>query len=445
MNNFVISSFFSLALCLAGSVHAQSYWESDASLRAKDYATALKGFASLAEQGHAMAQEQLGRMYKFGQGTPKDAQQALAWFRKAAEQGSAVAQAEVGWAYWEGRGVVADELQALMWFNKSAEQGNSAAQYGLGIAYDKGRGVPKDEQQAIAWYEKAARQGHEKSKARLWDISAGAQKTATGEKPAALPDRTVVAKDDPKAKASIAGTSTSKEVQENPAYDKIEVGTVLKNGIGIAAFFKPIPLPEGTWVVASKRTEETTLTPTNGSGLTRGLPVVYLTLKNLQEKDPLLFAIVMTFTPYASNVNWGNRKCESTNPKLLADDFGSSENSMLYLCAYISSQSGFRNTVAKSSSNSNTSSSKSLAGLAVYPNGIADNALIVDLIGNQFRGRSIAFSFIFKREGDLFSDEYYARLVRDWAHAAGLTLAKVLGNNAATFVLPTPYTPQSAQ
>ena len=54
-----------------------------------DYATALREWSPLAEQGHAGAQNNLGFMYRNGQGVPQDYAEALQWYRKAAEQGHA--------------------------------------------------------------------------------------------------------------------------------------------------------------------------------------------------------------------------------------------------------------------------------------------------------------------------------------------------------------------
>jgi len=53
-----------------------------------DYAAALREWRPLAEQGHALAQLQLGVMYYVGRGVAKDYTQAVRWYRKAAAQGS---------------------------------------------------------------------------------------------------------------------------------------------------------------------------------------------------------------------------------------------------------------------------------------------------------------------------------------------------------------------
>ena len=57
-----------------------------------DYATALREWMPLAEQGDAAAQYNLGWMYANGLGVPQDDQAAVKWYRLAAEQGEAYAQ-----------------------------------------------------------------------------------------------------------------------------------------------------------------------------------------------------------------------------------------------------------------------------------------------------------------------------------------------------------------
>ncbi len=51
-----------------------------------DYATALREFRSLAEQGHAGAQYNLGFMYSSGQGVPQDYAKAHMWYNLAASR-----------------------------------------------------------------------------------------------------------------------------------------------------------------------------------------------------------------------------------------------------------------------------------------------------------------------------------------------------------------------
>ncbi len=52
-----------------------------------DYATALRIFRQLADQGNANAQGNLGLMYEKGKGVPQDYVQAHMWYNLAAAQG----------------------------------------------------------------------------------------------------------------------------------------------------------------------------------------------------------------------------------------------------------------------------------------------------------------------------------------------------------------------
>lgn len=92
-----------------------------------DYATALKEFRPLAEQGEASAQGSLGVMYAKGQGIPQDYKEAVKWYRRAAEQGDATAQNNLGKMYYDGKGVPPNYLQAHMWFNLAGAAGNDEA------------------------------------------------------------------------------------------------------------------------------------------------------------------------------------------------------------------------------------------------------------------------------------------------------------------------------
>jgi len=92
-----------------------------------DYATALKKFRPLAEQGNAWAQYALGAMYEKGEGVPPDDNEAVLWYHRAAFQGNSPAQSKLGVMYDHGRGVPQDDVLAHMWWNLAAAQGDEDA------------------------------------------------------------------------------------------------------------------------------------------------------------------------------------------------------------------------------------------------------------------------------------------------------------------------------
>ena len=106
-----------------------------------DFATALREWTPLAEQGDARAQLNLGFMYHQGQGVPQDDKTAVKWYLIAAEQGNARAQYNLGQMYRKGEGVPQDDKAAAKWYTLAAKQGIAIAQYSLGLMYDNGRGV----------------------------------------------------------------------------------------------------------------------------------------------------------------------------------------------------------------------------------------------------------------------------------------------------------------
>ena len=88
---------------------------------AKDYATAHKEWKPLAEQGHAVAQYNLGVMYDRGYGVLKDYKEAVNWYRKAAKQGHSSGQYNLGVLYAKGAGVLKDMTKAKYWIKKAYE------------------------------------------------------------------------------------------------------------------------------------------------------------------------------------------------------------------------------------------------------------------------------------------------------------------------------------
>jgi TPR repeat protein len=117
-----------------------------------------------AEQGNALAQDNLGVMYVLGQGVLQDDVEALKWFRMAAEQGDAGAQYHLAGMYTDGRGVPQDYAEAMKWGRRAAEQGNADAQISLGFRYYEGEGVPQDYILAHMWSNLAAVQGNSQAR-----------------------------------------------------------------------------------------------------------------------------------------------------------------------------------------------------------------------------------------------------------------------------------------
>jgi TPR repeat protein len=148
-----------LWVCAAGPAVAGPFEDGFTAFSKNDYATAVRLWRSLAEQGNAKAQLQLGMMYDHGYGVPEDYAAAAFWYRKAADQGDAGAQYILGIMYENGRAMPAvpqDYAAAVALFRRGAEQGSASCQTLLGGMYARGQGVPQDFVQAHMWYNLAA-------------------------------------------------------------------------------------------------------------------------------------------------------------------------------------------------------------------------------------------------------------------------------------------------
>ncbi len=98
---------FVLALAMLTSLAASAWADYEAgaaAARSGDYATALREWQPLAEQGHARALIELGFMYANGHGVARDDAEALRLYRRAAEQGAALGQFNTGYMYLNGLG-----------------------------------------------------------------------------------------------------------------------------------------------------------------------------------------------------------------------------------------------------------------------------------------------------------------------------------------------------
>ena len=150
-----------ISLCLITSpALANDYGTALSAYLDGDHQTAFALFSTLAEQGDAGAQFNLGVMYEFGRGNLKNGREAFRWYKKAAEQGVAEAQFNLGNMYRKGEGTAKDDAEAFKWYKKAAEQGVAEAQNSLGVMYEFGRGTLKNGREAFRWFKKAAEQGN---------------------------------------------------------------------------------------------------------------------------------------------------------------------------------------------------------------------------------------------------------------------------------------------
>ena len=89
------SAFLAIGFLLMAGC-GESRLEKRARLEEENTAAEPLTLEQRAVAGDAVAQYNLGNLYGYGIGTPKDDKEAVKWYRKAAEQGIANAQSYLG-------------------------------------------------------------------------------------------------------------------------------------------------------------------------------------------------------------------------------------------------------------------------------------------------------------------------------------------------------------
>ena len=161
----VVAPRIFLALVLSIVLLAAPAWADfkagEKAYQSEDYATALREWQPLAEQGQAGSQYQLGLLYANGKGVTKDDAKARLWYEKAAIQGHTEAQVNLGVMLMYARGGQQDYKMAVYYLRLVANQGHDLAQRRLGELYQRGEGVQQDFIKAYMWYSLGSAHGAE--------------------------------------------------------------------------------------------------------------------------------------------------------------------------------------------------------------------------------------------------------------------------------------------
>ncbi|MBY0431135.1 MAG: sel1 repeat family protein, partial [Rhodospirillales bacterium] len=147
-------------LCLLGG--ASAWADGDAAARAMqqhDYASALREWRPVAEQGDAAAQYNMGVIHYNGLGIERDIPAAIQWFEKAAAGDNVPAMSLLGALYLSGQAGKSDPGRTFRLLLDAAKKGDATAQYNVGSLYASGQGVPVNLVQAWVWVSAAERNG----------------------------------------------------------------------------------------------------------------------------------------------------------------------------------------------------------------------------------------------------------------------------------------------
>jgi len=136
------------------------------SLQSLTKADQKKNLIEKADNGNAIAQNNLGFNYLYGiNGFIKDIEKAIKYLNLAAGQEQVNAMTTVGWTYFTGEhGAPKDNEQAIYWNQKASDLGCAIASYNMGFFYYSGFvGLEQDLKTAKKYWLLSASQYHDES------------------------------------------------------------------------------------------------------------------------------------------------------------------------------------------------------------------------------------------------------------------------------------------
>lgn len=223
-----------MAGAMPPGLQADQFQDAAWAYEAGDYATAIKLWRPLAEQGDARSQMVIGIMFEDGDGLVQDYVRAHMWLNLAGANGneearrsrdriaSQLTQSQIAAAQklaregWEkfGGDTARDVAETLRGRRQAAARGDAGAQFSLGVTYDKGEGAVQDYDEAFKWYREGAAQGHPGAQSNLGGMYSGGKGVLQDHAEAAIWFHKAAAQDD--------------------AYAQFNLGILYETGQGLA-------------------------------------------------------------------------------------------------------------------------------------------------------------------------------------------------------------------
>jgi hypothetical protein len=133
---------------------------------ANKHMAAVKYYLDAADRGHAGAMNDLGGIFEYGIGVPKNLATATEWYERAAGAGHMGAMAHLG-ELSENAGGVGNLANAKQWYEKAAMLGDAVSMNSLANLLKQAGELPA----AVDWYGKAARHGLASAMNSLGELS----------------------------------------------------------------------------------------------------------------------------------------------------------------------------------------------------------------------------------------------------------------------------------
>jgi hypothetical protein len=201
-------------------------------------------------------------------------------------------------------------------------------------------------------------------------------------------------------------------------------GTVIAGAIAMDDQTLPMPLPQGEWIVASRR-EVAANSPTKSSR-------VFLVLRN---KDPKA-SLAAAWLSYDSKPYYyyqSNTPCEDKFASIV-DAYGTTPQSSVAKCGLASTvYRSFRERVLRSVSRGSEWDKANLSPLIPYADDLPDNHTWIELRVGANEGRRLTFAFYSSQPPTIVPDGQYLKAVREWMETSKEAMTDFVNGKASKF------------
>ncbi|NBW49612.1 MAG: hypothetical protein EBR49_05890 [Betaproteobacteria bacterium] len=201
-------------------------------------------------------------------------------------------------------------------------------------------------------------------------------------------------------------------------------GTVIAGAIPMDDQTLPMPLPQGEWIVASRR-EEAANGPNKSSR-------VFLVLRN---KDPkaTLAAAWLSYDSKPYYYYQSTIPCEDKFASIV-EAYGTTPESSVAKCGLASTvYRSFRERVLRSVSKGSEWDKAHLSPLIPYANDLPDNHTWIELRVGANEGRRLTFAFYSSQPPTIIPDGQYLKAVREWMATSKEAMTQFVNGKASKF------------
>lgn len=217
-------------------------------------------------------------------------------------------------------------------------------------------------------------------------------------------------------------------------FGDIKVGDTLNGkGVSLGDFVKPVPLPQGEWIVVARNDQMQAV----------GGPVdisqsstmdVSLTLKSTDVNNNIV-AIVLDFLPNSRDLIYNNGKCE-TGSYTIWNTFETTTSTLTFACATGHLYgNGFKKFIHDAASGSDEWNKNRFGPLTPFLIDIPDTMGWVRFAGNRSRGgRRVGYLVFFKTAQSREKATVFESAIKSWVQSTGGAMVDYLEGRNSTMV-----------